>query len=141
MSMTGLEPFDTTVHKTNRWLGEVMRELGWEDKHMAYLALRAALHALRDRLGVSEVAQLGAQLPMLVRGIYYEGWDPMHAPHAHTKDRRRSHFLSRITEECTDADPERVARGVFAVLARRVSEGEIDDVKSVLPADLRDLWP
>jgi uncharacterized protein (DUF2267 family) len=76
MSTTDLEVFDTTVHKTNSWLHELMEELGWSDRHKAYLALRATLHALRDRLTVQGVAQLGAQLPMLIRGFYYEGWVP-----------------------------------------------------------------
>jgi len=69
MSTTGLEVFDRTVQKTNSWLHDLMQVLQWADKHKAYLALRATLHALRDRLTVDEVAQLGAQLPMLIRGF------------------------------------------------------------------------
>ncbi len=76
MSATGLDVFDTTVQKTNIWLNDLMKVLGWQDRHKAYLALRATLHALRDRLTVDEVAHFGAQLPMLMRGFYYEGWDP-----------------------------------------------------------------
>ena len=64
MASSGLAVFDTTLQKTNAWLKEVMDELGSSDRHQAYLALRAVLHALRDRLTVEEVAQLGAQLPM-----------------------------------------------------------------------------
>jgi uncharacterized protein (DUF2267 family) len=141
MSTTGLDAFDTTVHKTTRWLKDLMAILGWQDRHKAYLALRAVLHALRDRLTVEEVAQLGAQLPMLVRGFYYEGWNPTGKP---ANERRRERFLARIKEQFRSddsVDPERVARAVFAVLAERVSEGEIQDVKHVLPAEIRDLWP
>jgi len=95
----------------------------------------------RDRLTVEEVAQLGAQLPMLVRGFYYEGWDPTGKP---LKERHKEQFLARIAQEMRSdesTDPERVARAVFAVLAKRVSEGEIQDVKHVLPGDIRHLWP
>jgi uncharacterized protein (DUF2267 family) len=56
--MAGLEVFDTTVHKTNSWLKEVMQEIHRDDRRKAYLALRSTLHALRDRLTVEEVHSL-----------------------------------------------------------------------------------
>jgi uncharacterized protein (DUF2267 family) len=141
MSATGLEVFDTTVSKTNAWLHDLMQVLGWQDRQRAYLALRTTLHALRDRLTVEEVAQLGAQLPMLVRGFYYEGWDPTGKP---LRERHSEQFLARIEQEYRgngSIDPERVARAVFTVLAQRVTTGEIEDVRHVLPAEVRDLWP
>jgi uncharacterized protein (DUF2267 family) len=141
MSATGLDVFDTTLHKTHRWLNELMNDLHWTEKHRAYLAFRATLHALRDRITVEEVAQLSAQLPMLVRGFYYEGWDPTAKP---VRERSKEEFLARIATAFpldTDLDPEYVARGVFALLARRVSEGEIEDVRHLLPAEIRKLWP
>jgi uncharacterized protein (DUF2267 family) len=141
MSATGLEVFDTTLHKTNSWLKELMGVLGWEDRHRAYLALRATLQALRDRLTVEEVAHLGAQLPMLIRGFYYEGWDPTGKP---LRIRDKEQFLARIEHQFRGddgVDPELVARGVFTLLANRITEGEIEDVKHVMPAELRELWP
>ena len=92
MSATGLDVFATTVQKTNSWLNDLMQIAGFQDRHKAYLALRAALHALRDRLTVEEVAQFGAQLPMLIRGFYYEGWDPTGKP---PKVRDKEQFLAR----------------------------------------------
>ncbi len=71
---TGLAVFDTTVQETNLWLKGIMEGLHTDDRHLAYLALRATLHALRDRLGPENAVHLAAQLPMLVRGLYYEGW-------------------------------------------------------------------
>jgi uncharacterized protein (DUF2267 family) len=141
MPVTGLEVFDTTVQKTNTWLKELMRLMEWEDRHRAYLALRATLHALRDRLTIDEVAQLGAQLPMLVRGIYYEGWDPSDKP---LKARHKRDFLFKIEDDFihdAPSDAEAAARGVFRLLESRISAGEMEDVRSVLPAELRDLWP
>src|SRR3954454_8877452 len=118
MSATGLSVFDTTVQKTNLWLKDLMEVLGWEQtqKQKAYDALRAVLHALRDRLTVDEVAQLGAQLPMLVRGIYYEGWDPTCKPE---RVRHKDQFLARIRQQFKAddlVDPEQIARAVFMVL-------------------------
>jgi uncharacterized protein (DUF2267 family) len=141
MSATGLDVFDRTVHGTNSWLNDLMQVLGWQDRHKAYMALKATLHALRDRLTVEEVAQLGAQLPMLIRSFYYEGWDPTGKP---LRARHKEEFLAQIERQFRGddrIDPEKVARAVFTVLEKRVSEGEIEDVKQVLPAEIRDLWP
>lgn len=139
MSATGLTVFDSTLHTTNEWLRDVMDRLGTDDRHRAYLALRVVLHELRDRLPTQEAIDLGAQLPMLVRGFYYEGWRPGRA----RKSRRAADLFERISEAFKDdpeVDPEMVARAVFETLARRVSEGEISDVISALPTELKRLW-
>jgi uncharacterized protein (DUF2267 family) len=142
MSATALDTFETTIRKTNKWIDELMQIMGLKkDKHKAYSALRAVLHALRDRLTVEEVAQFGAQLPMLIRGFYYEGWDPTAKP---LKLRHKEEFLTRIEQEFRGddgKDAERVARAVFTLLANRVSEGEIEDIKATLPTEIRELWP
>jgi uncharacterized protein (DUF2267 family) len=79
-----------------------MEVLGWPNRHKAYLALRATLHALRDRLTVEEVAQLGAQLPTLIRGFYYEGWDPTGKP---LRVRHKEQFLARLLSSCLVSTP------------------------------------
>ena len=142
MSTTGLEIFDTTLQKTHVWLNEVMQELGWEDERpRAYQALRTVLHALRDRLTVEEALHLGAQLPMLIRGFYYEGWKPTGK---HVKGRHKEEFLAPI-KDCfrndESIDPEEIVRAVFRVLSQRITEGEIEDIKHLLPPELRGLWP
>jgi uncharacterized protein (DUF2267 family) len=141
MTATGLSVFDTTLQKTNHWLKELTRLLDWNDRQKTYLALRATLHALRDRLTIEETAQLAAQLPMLVRGFYYEGWDPNGKP---VPDRDEAAFLARIDAAFQDDDSvesERVARAVFTLLATQISAGEIEDVRLILPTALRRLWP
>ena len=140
MSTTSLEVFDRTLHKTNIWLKDLMEIMGCGDRHKAYLFLRATLHALRDRLTIEEVAQVAAQLPMLIRGFYYEGWDPTGKP---LKERHKEEFLTRIAQELRSdiIVPELVVRAVFLVIANRISEGEIEDIEHVLPKDIRELWP
>jgi uncharacterized protein (DUF2267 family) len=140
-SVASHDPFEVTFQKTNRWLNHLMRVLPTDNRHTAYIAMRATLHALRDRITVEEVAQLGAQLPMLIRGFYYEGWNPTGKP---SKALHRQQFLDRITKDLKDIegmDAEDVARAVFTVLVQRISDGEIEDVKHILPADIRELWP
>ena len=64
MPASGLASFDRTVQKTNAWIKDVMRTLGWKDREKAYKALKATLHALRDRLTIEEAAELAAQFPI-----------------------------------------------------------------------------
>ena len=140
MSMTGFESFDTAVQKADIWLKEVMRELDVDSKAQAYLALRAVLHTLRDRLPLDETVDLAAQLPMLIRGLFYEGWDPSQTP---IKDRHKQDFLFRIQQNYRSdlsVDTERIARAVFRVLRRKITEGEIRHVQGILPGELKELW-
>lgn len=141
MSLTAIGPIESTVHSTNSWLKELAEELGWQDRERAYHAMAAVFHALRDRLTVAEAADLGAQLPTLLRGVYYEGWNPSGKP---VKERRKEEFLAHIATCCRGQEqifPEEVAWAVFKVLQRRVSAGEIGEIKHVLPAEIRSLWP
>ena len=140
MTQTSLAAFDSTLQTTNIWLNDVLERLGWQDHHRAYHGLRAVLHALRDRLPVDQAAALAAQLPMLVRGFYYEGWHPHGKP---VKERHKEEFLAHIAAAFRDApevDPERVARAVFHVLSKHVTSGEIEGVKRSLPTEIRSLW-
>ena len=139
MSATGLTVFDETIQKTNTWLKEISETLG-SDRHRAYQALRAVLHCLRDRLIIDEVAHLGDQLPMLVRGIYYEAWRPSGKPE---KIRSQEDFLAQIAAHLANAHigPEEAARAVFQVLEKHVTRGELDDVIGELPQNIRMLWP
>ena len=142
MSTTGVAVFDTTLQKTHLWPNELMADLGWEDnRHWAYLALRTVLHTLRDHLTVEEAVHLGAQLPMLIRGFYYDGWTLTGTP---VKARRKAEVLAPITQAFRHderIDPEQVVRAVFRVLSQRITAGEIADVTHLLPAALRELWP
>lgn len=141
MEPAELSGVEGTIRKTHEWLDEIEAAIGANDARLAYGALRAVIHALRDRLPVQEATQLGAQLPMLIRGLYYEGWCPTGKP----RKFHRPEFLEAIRSGLpgvTDRlHPEVVARAVLSVIDRHVSAGEVRDVKASLPADLRELWP
>lgn len=138
--MTHADLVDRTVEKTHIWLNELAVELGAEDDQAAaYRVLRAFLHALRDRLTTDESAQLAAQLPDLIRGIYYEGWVPSRTP---IKYRTAEEFLGRIADDALlkgDAEASRACAAASRVLRRHVSEGELEDVEALLPKKLRTL--
>ena len=136
---TGLDVFDSTVQQTNLWLKDLMARIPTTDRHYAYQLLRATLHTFRDRIGAENAVHFGAQLPMLVRGFYYEGWTPSRKP----SKAHKAAFLNSI-RACfgpgTPPDPEEVTRAVFKVLAHHVTSGEIKDVQQLLPKDLREMW-
>lgn len=141
MTTTTISSLENTLVKTNAWLDEIAGELG-QDRQYAYRALRAVLHALRDRLPVDEAADLAAQLPMLVRGLYYEGWKPSETPRSDERDRES--FLRHVAGELDPIlgeDPEQVVRIVFSTLENHCTEGQISHVRVNLPLEVQTLWP
>jgi uncharacterized protein (DUF2267 family) len=141
MSTSHIDTIDKAVQTANIWVKELDTRIGWEDRQRSWRLLRETLHALRDWLSADEAVQLGAQLPMLVRGLYYEGWDPSKTP---AKPRSLEDFVERValafeTEPIEDLQD--AISCVFDVLSWHVSKGEISDVKKSLPKALRDLWP
>ncbi|MGZ8512393.1 MAG: DUF2267 domain-containing protein [Candidatus Limnocylindria bacterium] len=127
---------DHSIEKANIWINEMAEELGTEDRQAAYRALRGFLHALRDRIPVNETAQLAAQLPELVRGVYYENWRPSTTPRSYHSPEQ---FLEAVADEALLVGPTEASYAVTAgaaVLRRHVSPGEIEDVVAVLPAGI-----
>lgn len=140
MTMTGLAVFDDTVHKTNAWLHEIDARLGWDDRAKAYRLLRATLHALRDALSPEQAAGLSAQLPLLLRGVFFEGWRPAKTP-APPPD--RATFLAAIAAPfgaSPDFDAEAAVREVFDVAARHLDQGAVARMRHELPGFVADLW-
>jgi uncharacterized protein (DUF2267 family) len=139
--MSDIQELQEAVRVTDEWIDDLLRRLGWHDRQKAYLALRATLHALRDRLPLQEAIYLGAQMPALLRGLLYEGWHPREYPLPIVD---RIAFLERIHDGVhrdPGIDPEQVAETVFSLLAERLSATDLEDVKAVTPAPLRGLWP
>jgi uncharacterized protein (DUF2267 family) len=144
MGMTGLRSFDASLAKTKEWLQEVRDELGLDDEEQAFAALRSVLHVVRDKLTVEEAADLGAQLPLVMRGAFYDGWRPIDMPHP---IRTEEDFLARVERGLERNrspklhDPDRIARAVLKVLDSRITIGEAEDVKRAFPEKLRKFWP
>lgn len=135
--MTHVDIIDRNVEKAHVWIGEVADQLETDDHQAAYRVLRAFLHAVRDRLTVNEAAQLAAQLPDLIRGIYYEGWVPSRTPVSY---RNLDEFLRRVSDEALlagETEASYAATAAARVLRGHVSEGELNDVLGMLPEELR----
>jgi uncharacterized protein (DUF2267 family) len=140
MSDTGLDVFDKTVQTTNLWLDEITDELG-PDRRLAWHALGTVLRAVRDRVPADLAAHFAAELPLLIRGVYYDQYRPSRQPE---RIRNRNEFVERIGEDFAGTRPVNVDNAIRAVLAtvsRHVPAGEVENVRGSLPEELRALWP
>lgn len=131
--------FEKTVQKSELWIQEMLAELKWMDADGVYHLLRAVLQTLRDQLSVEEVAQLAAQLPLILRGTFYESWSPkMNSPKSFSKEE----FFSTVQEKMgpvkiPNFDLESGVVVAVKVLMSHVSPGEMKDVMSSLKPNLR----
>ena len=128
------------VQTTQQWLNELCANGDLSDTGEAVAVLRSVLHQLRDRLSLEEAVDLSAQLPLIVRGMYYEGWRPNKVQ---SKAHTRHQFIDELTSGHfpNSVPAERAVRDVFALLARHCDPGEISDVIQQLPHELKELWP
>jgi uncharacterized protein (DUF2267 family) len=135
--LTGVENLDRSIEKANMWLADIDAGFGTADRHLAYRVLRAWLHCLRDRLSVQVAAHFAAQLPELLRGVFFDGWNPSRIPQKYD----RAEYVTRFAREARvrDTDVIKAARIVSAVALRHMSAGVVTEAFRLLPAGLRDL--
>jgi uncharacterized protein (DUF2267 family) len=139
MSEQGLETIESTTQKTHEWIARIAEVLHMQ-KRDAYKSLRAVLQTLRDRMPADLAVHFGAQLPMLIRGLYYEGWEPSKVPIKMS----REEFLAAVQEKIVAGrviDPEETVQAVFAVVADHMGVGELEKVMRSLPKDIQSLFP
>jgi uncharacterized protein (DUF2267 family) len=138
---TGLAVFDTTVQQTNEWLHDIEKRLDPCSRQQAYSVLRAVLHVLRDHLDAHLVSGLSAQLPLLLRGVFLEGWRPLDPPRG---GRDPEVFLqevrARVAGTCP-RDANDITTSVLWVLSDRLDPGEVRKLIQHLPKPLRTFWP
>jgi len=139
MSLSSYHSLRSSEQKTYEWLKEIQEHLRWEDKHRVYIATRAVLHTVRDRLPVREAIQLGAQLPMLMRGFYFQNYNPNGKPE-HTNSEKEFYDKVQQNSQNLHINAEEVTEAVLTVLQSHVSLGEIEDIVSNFPKRMRDMW-
>lgn len=141
MSAQGLEVIDHTVQVTHEWINELAGRLDWGSRHSTLRFLRTTLHIVRDHLLTDELAQFSAQLPLLVRGMLFEGWVPKRTP---SKERSAAEFVAAIDAKMANVEEYRGSEDikyVFELLNARLSTGEIEDVRASMPEGIRAYWP
>lgn len=137
--MTGLDVFDQSLQKTNLILGDIEKKYRWENRRrQAYAGLRAVLHALRDGLTAREAAHFSAQLPLMLKGVFFDQWDPERAPMKMHKEE----FIQHIRKEFPfdiEVPIEDFIADIFTILEEHMDPGEFEKIKLIVPKDIADL--
>lgn len=133
--------FDRTIHKSQEWIKEMHADLNWLTANEVYGLLRSVLQTLRDQLTVDEAAHFAAQLPLLLRGAFYESWDPKTEP---SRGKTREEFITTVKDKMgsmgsLNFDLEEGVSVALKVIDRHISEGEMSDIKDSLTLSLKNL--
>jgi len=140
MSSTKVSSLDRSIQSSIEWLNDIKEELKWKDDERVYAATKVTLQTLRDRMIVDETFELAAQMPLLLKGIFFDGYDPSGKP---LTIRSREELFNEIQDRFDKAEGlsgEVITRAVLKVLYRRVGEGEMDDIKDSMPTDIQGLF-
>jgi uncharacterized protein (DUF2267 family) len=140
---TNISSLDRAVQNAVLWLNDIQTELGWENREIVYKATKAVLQTIRDRLPVSELFHFSTNLPIVLKGMLFEGYDPSEAKKEKIKTIQE--FYDRIQ---THYDPlqrdivsgHQAAFGVINVLFNRIGEGEMRKVADNMPLKLKPLF-
>ena len=133
--------FDTSLQQAHEWLHAVGGELGTSNERSACAVLRAALHVIRDSLTMAQALELGDRLPVLVRGLYYEGWHlkngletkltPEEAMASASQDLRWHNELP---------SQEETLRAAFNALRRLLPQDQVQNLLQAPPVSIQRLW-
>ncbi|HLF64737.1 MAG TPA: DUF2267 domain-containing protein [Saprospiraceae bacterium] len=129
-----------------RFVKELATELGYPaDYNRTARVMRSVFHTVRDILSPEESVELLAQLPMFLKAVYVEGWSLKPK-----KDRIRSvsQFITAVRlhdrtaserDFASDEEVELAVVVIFNVLHKYVSLGEMEDIRAVLPKEIKPL--
>jgi uncharacterized protein (DUF2267 family) len=139
MKHVQIDTFDAPVREAHAWLGDVMRETGL-DEQRALAVLRGVLHAIRDEITTRQSGRFASQMPALIRGLFFEGWDPGRPAAEHDVARFIVRVRSYARVDDGELDYVSVARNVIRVIDDRMPAPSAQ-IKRTLPKELRQLWP
>jgi uncharacterized protein (DUF2267 family) len=128
---------DHAMHTAHTWIHDVAREFDTDDQEFAYRVLRAWLHTLRDRLTVEASAHFAAQLPDLIRGIFYAGWNPNAVPEKYDVQAYAVRFAREANISLDDVD--KAAAATTAAALQHLAPAQMDKVLDQLPTEIRAL--
>jgi uncharacterized protein (DUF2267 family) len=130
--------------EANTFLRKYTKELNLESTDQAGRILSSILHGLRDVISIEESLQLIAQFPMFLKAVYVNGWT------SHKKEKiktltefidvvRKYDGVTSIHDFGSDELAEKYIDLTFIVLRKYISLGELEDLRSELPKDLKSM--
>lgn len=131
------DAFDTAVQKGNIWLKDIEEAGQLRSRFQAYAALRSVLHALRDCAPTAEVVKFSAQLPLMIKGVFFDGWKVSPKPLRLTRDEFDA-YIRRSLKEQGGVDPAVALKAVLAALERHISPSVLRTFQLVLPREVRE---
>lgn len=133
---------ENNIHQTMDWIYAIEEACHWDDDNQrrAFVALRAVLHQLRDLLTIEEAAHLSAQLPLVIRGIFFENWNPNPTTSEMIEKAEFLGSIAKLLYPYQELDVEKTTRGVFQVLRGKLPPGEFDKIISTIPKEIRELY-
>lgn len=136
-SATGYGDAQRALLTDNTWIQAVADELGTTDCDFACVVLGAWLRMLRNRLTIEASARFAAELPSMVRELFYENFDPNALP----VKRDAKTYTIRFARAARIAvqDVSRAASAATAAVCRQLSATEIDQAFAELTPELRTL--
>ncbi len=137
---TGLDVFDASIQKTNRFFSNVEKLLGWNEqrRNQTYKILRVILHGFRDRMTTEAVVNFSAQLPLILKGVYFESYNAANKPEKYEKNTFLSNVQKEILYDVDYSMPELV-RAIVMTFTDNFSDESVNVLEKSLPNEYHDL--
>lgn len=137
--------FNHFAAEANTFMKAYTKELNLDgDTEKAGRILSSILHGLREVISTEESLQLIAQFPMFLKAVYVNGWSSRKKP----KVKNMVDFIDLVREfdgntSINDFRSNEVAESyintTFLLLRKYVSLGELEDIRTELPKDLKSM--
>lgn len=140
--MVAVPILENNIHQTMDWIYAIEEACHWDEDNQkrAFAALRAVLQELRNLLPLEYVVQLSDQLPLVIRGIFFENWDPNSIS---VQEIKKEDFLDAIAKTLypyRDIDVEEITKGVLQVLGEKLPAGELGKILKNMPREIKELY-
>lgn len=137
--------FNQFASEANSFMKLYTKELNLkDDKEKAGRILSSILHGLREIISMEESLQLIAQLPMFLKAVYVNGWSARKKVRVKNMEEfvdliRDFNGVTSLHDFENDVQAENYIKTTFIVLRKYISLGELEDIRTELPKDLKSI--